>query len=221
MFQFLWPHCAPPANAGDTDLIPGLGRSHIRYSSQARVPWLLSLCCYACAPQPEKPPQWGAHVSQPERSLCSPQLEKALVARKAQHSQWIKLYTKENLKKLKELALTCATNDASCFTAMRQVLLIRFNSKELRFIEVTFPALGSQLSDGSACSSKSAACNGYDVLSLLVHFSLGPTCSLAMNTQEYLLHSLKGAGGELYHEYCFMIWQFPIPSHCLTDFLLF
>ena len=34
----------PPANAGDNSLIPGLGRSHIQWSSEAQVPQLLSLC---------------------------------------------------------------------------------------------------------------------------------------------------------------------------------
>ena len=34
----------PPAKAGDTGLIPGLGRSHMPHSNQALVPQLLSLC---------------------------------------------------------------------------------------------------------------------------------------------------------------------------------
>ena len=33
----------PPANAGDTGSIPGLGRSHMPRSNQARAPQLLSL----------------------------------------------------------------------------------------------------------------------------------------------------------------------------------
>ena len=33
----------PPANAGDMGSIPGLGRSHMLRSNQARVPQLLSL----------------------------------------------------------------------------------------------------------------------------------------------------------------------------------
>ena len=33
----------PPANGGDTGLIPGPGRSHVLWSSQARVTQLLSL----------------------------------------------------------------------------------------------------------------------------------------------------------------------------------
>ena len=32
----------PPANAGDTDSIPGLGRFHMPWGNSARVPQLLS-----------------------------------------------------------------------------------------------------------------------------------------------------------------------------------
>ena len=54
-----------PANAGDTGLSPGPGRSHMPRSDWACVPQLLSLhatsaeACEprACAPQQEKPPQ--------------------------------------------------------------------------------------------------------------------------------------------------------------------
>ena len=69
----------PPANAADTDSIPGLGRSHVPCSNWACAPRLLSLCFEAwepqllkptcpraCALQQEKSPQWGA---------CAPQLE--------------------------------------------------------------------------------------------------------------------------------------------------
>ena len=40
-----------PANAGDTGSSPGLGRSHMPPSNQARVPQLLSLCSRAHEPQ--------------------------------------------------------------------------------------------------------------------------------------------------------------------------
>ena len=46
-----------PANAGDMGLSPGLGRSHMPRSNQAREPQLLSLCSRACAPQQERPRQ--------------------------------------------------------------------------------------------------------------------------------------------------------------------
>ena len=36
-----------PANAGDTGLSPGLGRSHMPWSSWAREPQLLSLCVWS------------------------------------------------------------------------------------------------------------------------------------------------------------------------------
>ena len=41
----------PPANAGDTGLGPGLGRSHMPRSNEARAPQLLSLRSRACEPQ--------------------------------------------------------------------------------------------------------------------------------------------------------------------------
>ena len=97
----------PPANAGDTSLIPGLGRSHVPWGSWAHASQLLSLCSRAleprllsphaqllkpvnpraCAPQQEKPQQWGACVPQPESSPLLPQLEKSPQTRRIQHSQ--------------------------------------------------------------------------------------------------------------------------------------
>ena len=41
----------PPANAGDTGSIPGLGRSHMLRDDCACAPQLLSLCCRAREPQ--------------------------------------------------------------------------------------------------------------------------------------------------------------------------
>ena len=72
----------PPANAGDMGSIPGLGRSHMPQSNEARAPQLLSLRSRAHkpqllslratiteahvprarAPQQEKPPQWEARA---------------------------------------------------------------------------------------------------------------------------------------------------------------
>ena len=46
----------PPANAGDTGLIPDPGRSHMPQSNKGQVTRLLSLHPTAHAPQ-EKPPQ--------------------------------------------------------------------------------------------------------------------------------------------------------------------
>ena len=45
----------PPANAGDTGSSPGLGRSHMPRSNQARVPQLLSLRSRARETQLLKP----------------------------------------------------------------------------------------------------------------------------------------------------------------------
>ena len=41
----------PPANAGDMGSIPGLGRSHMPQSNEARAPQLLSLRSRAHKPQ--------------------------------------------------------------------------------------------------------------------------------------------------------------------------
>ena len=41
----------PPANAGDTGLSPGPGRSHMLRSNKACVPQLLSLCSRSREPQ--------------------------------------------------------------------------------------------------------------------------------------------------------------------------
>ena len=45
----------PPANAGDTGLSTGLGRSHVPQSNKARAPQLLSLRSRAREPQLLKP----------------------------------------------------------------------------------------------------------------------------------------------------------------------
>ena len=74
----------PPANAGDTGLIPDPGRPQMPCRNEARAPQLLSLCsrtqkpqllnlacCKARAPQQEKPLQQEAHTLQLEKSQCS------------------------------------------------------------------------------------------------------------------------------------------------------
>ena len=40
----------PPANAGDAGLSPGLGRSHMLQSNEARAPQLLSPCATTMKP---------------------------------------------------------------------------------------------------------------------------------------------------------------------------
>ena len=81
----------PPANAGDTGLIPGSGRSHMPQSNEAPVPQLLSLRSTAREPQLLKPTHLEPTLHNKEatamRSPCtttkssprSPQLEKANV----------------------------------------------------------------------------------------------------------------------------------------------
>ena len=43
----------PPTDAGDTGLIPDLGRSSMLWSNEARAPRLLSLCPRSHAPRQE------------------------------------------------------------------------------------------------------------------------------------------------------------------------
>ena len=97
----------PPANAEDTGSSPGLGRSHMPWSNQARVPQLLSLhararepqllsplatTTEACtprvhAPQQEKPPQWEARAPQGRVALLATTRKSSCAATKTQHSQ--------------------------------------------------------------------------------------------------------------------------------------
>ena len=59
----------PPASAGDTDSIPGPGRSHMPRHTEDRVPQLLSLCSRAREPQVLKPACSRAHALQQENPL--------------------------------------------------------------------------------------------------------------------------------------------------------
>ena len=54
------------ANAGDTGLIPGPGRSHMQQSNQACELQLLGPAPRARAPRQETPPQWEARAPQLE-----------------------------------------------------------------------------------------------------------------------------------------------------------
>ena len=72
----------PPANAGDTGSSPGLGRSHMPRSKQAREPQLLSLRVWSlCSAIRE-----AAIVRGPRTAMKSgprlPQLEKALAQKR-------------------------------------------------------------------------------------------------------------------------------------------
>ena len=66
-----------PANAGETGLSPGLGRSHMPWSNKARVPQLLSLLVWSLCSATRA----AATVRGPRTAMksgpCSPQLEKA------------------------------------------------------------------------------------------------------------------------------------------------
>ena len=71
-----------PANAEDTGLSPGLGRSHMPRSDWAREPQLLSLRVWSlCSATRE-----AAIVRGPRTAMksgpCSPQLEKALAQKR-------------------------------------------------------------------------------------------------------------------------------------------
>ena len=67
-----------PANAGDTDSSPGLGRSHMPQSNWAREPQLLSLRVWSlCFATREVAIVRGPHTVM-KSGPRSPQLEKAL-----------------------------------------------------------------------------------------------------------------------------------------------
>ena len=85
-----------PANAGDTGSSPGLGRSHMPWSSWAREPQLLSLRVWSlCSATRE-----AATVRGPRTAMKSgprlPQLEKAL-AQKRRPNTAINKYLKKKL----------------------------------------------------------------------------------------------------------------------------
>ena len=87
----------PPAKAGKTGLIPGLGSFHVPQSNRDHVPQLLSPSPKASrllssahsqeVPQPEKPLRWEAHA---------PQLENALVQQQRVSATEKKLKLKNN-----------------------------------------------------------------------------------------------------------------------------
>ena len=71
-----------PANAGDTGSGPGLGRSHMPRSSQAREPQLLSLCVWSlCSATREAAIVRGPHTAMKSDPRL-PQLEKALAQKR-------------------------------------------------------------------------------------------------------------------------------------------
>ena len=84
-----------PANAGDTGLIPVLGRStrHRATKPGSRNYWafvlqlLKAACPGAHGPQQEKPLQREAHPPHRDSSPCSAQLEKNPCSKKTQHIQ--------------------------------------------------------------------------------------------------------------------------------------
>ena len=73
---------SPPANAGDTGSSPGLGRSHMPRSNQAREPQLLSLRVWSlCSPTREAVAVKGPRTAT-KSGPHSPQLEKALAQKR-------------------------------------------------------------------------------------------------------------------------------------------
>ena len=99
-----------PANAGDTSLIPDLGRSYMPWGNYSCVPQLLRLCsrawepkllkpATACAPQPEKPLQWEALIPQLETRPRSLQLENGPRSNKDQAQPKINKYIKLVVRK--------------------------------------------------------------------------------------------------------------------------
>ena len=61
----------PPANAGDMGSIPGLERSRMLRSNEARVPQLLSLCSRARGPQLLSPPGSRARALRQDKPCTS------------------------------------------------------------------------------------------------------------------------------------------------------
>ena len=55
---------SPPADAGDTGSCPGLGGSHMLRSGWARQHGCWACASGPCAPQRERPRQWGVRVRQ-------------------------------------------------------------------------------------------------------------------------------------------------------------
>ena len=71
-----------PANAGDTGSSPGLGRSHMPWSNQAREPQLLSLRVWSlCSAAREAATVRGPRTAM-KSGPSSPQLEKALAQKR-------------------------------------------------------------------------------------------------------------------------------------------
>ena len=111
----------PPANAGDTGSIPGLGRSHMPQGNWVHVPWLpsphsrarepqlLSLCVTttenctprACGPQQKKPPQRGAG---------HPRIEEACARQRRPSTA----NNKEELKNFKDMPFVWIFEVTSC-----------------------------------------------------------------------------------------------------------
>ena len=94
----------PPANAGDTGLSPGLGRSHMPWSNWARAPQLLSLRATTTEPvrlEPvlhnEKPLQWEGCAPQRRVAPARHNQRKA----RAQQQRPNTAKTKINKKKIK------------------------------------------------------------------------------------------------------------------------
>ena len=72
----------PPANAGDTGSSPGLGRSHMPRSNEAREPQLLSLRVWSLCSATREAAIVRAPLIAMKSGPCLPQLEKALAQKR-------------------------------------------------------------------------------------------------------------------------------------------
>ena len=72
----------PPANAGDTGLSPGLGRSHMPWSNWAREPQLLSLHVWSLCSATREATIVRGLLTAMKSGPHSPQLEKALAQKR-------------------------------------------------------------------------------------------------------------------------------------------
>ena len=92
-----------PANAGDTGSSPGLGRSHMPRSNQAREPQLLSLHVWSLCSATREAAIVRGPCTTMKSGPCLPQLEKALAQKRRPNTA--KNKNKIIIKKIKGIPL--------------------------------------------------------------------------------------------------------------------
>ena len=98
-----------PCNAGDTGSVPGLGRSHMLQSNEARELQLLKpTCLEPMLCNREATEMRNPHTTAGEQLPCSTNRESPHTARKTQHSQINRHFSKEDIQIGKKLIKTCS-----------------------------------------------------------------------------------------------------------------